>query len=95
MVRIKWTEQAKTDLQDIYLFISKGSLKYAKLTIFALRNRTNILKLHIKAGTKVREYESENIRELIEGNYRIICFIKTEISIDILTVLHSAKNRNL
>lgn len=91
MVRIKWTEQAKLDLQDIFLFISKGSLKYAKLTLISIRTRTNILKLHSKAGTKVPEYEVDNIRELIEGNYRIIYSLKTSTQIEILTVIHGAR----
>lgn len=92
MVRVRWTEQAKYDLKDIVSFISKGSLKYAKLTLVTIRNRTNILKVHSKAGAIVPEYEVEAIRELIAGNYRIIYFVKTENLIEILAVIHGARN---
>ena len=92
MVRIKWTEQAKFDLKDIADYISKGSLKYAKITVINLRLRTNILKSHIRTGTVVPEYEIEFIRELIEGNYRIIYFINNENLIEILAVIHGARD---
>ena len=92
MVRISWTEQAKYDIKDIFSFISKGSLKYAKLTLITIRNRTNILKVHNKAGAIVPEYEVDTIRELIVGNYRIIYFIKSEKLIEILAVIHGSRN---
>jgi mRNA-degrading endonuclease RelE of RelBE toxin-antitoxin system len=39
----------------------------------------------------VPEKNSDAIRELIEGNYRIIYQIRSEDRIEILTVHHSAK----
>ena len=38
----------------------------------------------------VPEYESENVREVIEGSYRIIYLIKLD-QIDIVAVVHSAR----
>ena len=38
------------------------------------------------------EINRENIRELIEGNYRIIYKILEENKIDILTIHHSARD---
>jgi toxin ParE1/3/4 len=38
----------------------------------------------------VPEFETEQIREVIEGSYRIIYYIKSE-QIDILAVLHSSQ----
>ena len=38
------------------------------------------------------EYNDENYRELIEGNYRIVYKIVNKYLIDILTVHHAARD---
>ena len=90
MVRINWTLQAKDDLKNIADYISKDSVVYAKRQVINIRKRTEILKTHIHIGKIVPEIEDSNIRELIEGNYRIIYKIISKNRIDILTVHHSA-----
>ena len=92
MVRINWTFQAKDDLKAIAEYISKDSIRYAGLQIIRLKNRTRILKTQIRSGKIVPEINQENIRELIEGNYRIIYKIVKESQIDILTIHHSARD---
>jgi len=92
MVRINWTFQAKDDLKDITEFISKGSKQYAKFQITKLKIRTRILKTPTHSGKIVPEINIENIRELIEGNYRIIYKIVKDNQIDILTIHHSARD---
>ena len=87
MVRINWTLQAKDDLKNIADYISKDSVVYAKRQVFRIKNRTDILKTQPRAGRFVPE-----IRELIEGNYRIIYKIVSKDRIDILTVHHSARD---
>jgi len=43
-----------------------------------------------RAGKIVVEFENENIRELIEGNYRIIYFV-SEDKIEIVRIHHGAR----
>jgi plasmid stabilization system protein ParE len=43
------------------------------------------------SGRLVPEFETEQIREVIEGSYRIIYYIKPE-QIDVIAVLHAAQN---
>ena len=43
------------------------------------------------SGRKVPEYEMEQIREIFEGLYRIIYFVKPD-QIDILAVIHTRQN---
>jgi plasmid stabilization system protein ParE len=43
------------------------------------------------SGRIVPEFETEQIREVIEGSYRIIYYIKPE-QIDVIAVLHAARN---
>ena len=92
MVRINWTFQAKKDLNAIAEYISKDSKRYAKLQVIRLKNRTRILKIQICTGKIVPEINQENIRELIERNYRIIYKIVENNQIDILTIHHSARD---
>ena len=92
MVRINWTFQAKNDLKAIAKYISKDSKQYARLQVVRLKNRTRILKTQVRSGKLVTEINRENIRELIEGNYRIIYKIVAEDQIDILTIHHSASD---
>ncbi|WP_304152227.1 type II toxin-antitoxin system RelE/ParE family toxin [Mesonia mobilis] len=72
--------------------MSKDSKLYAKRQVFKIRNRTNILKSQNYSGRKVPEIQDENIREVIEGNYRIIYRVVSENRIDILTVHHSSRD---
>ncbi|PRX41557.1 type II toxin-antitoxin system RelE/ParE family toxin [Salegentibacter salegens] len=92
MVQINWTFQAQSDLKSIAEYIGKDSKKYARLQIIKLRNRTKILYTQIYSGKSVPEINHPNIRELIEGNYRIIYKILNNQRVDILTVYHSARN---
>ena len=92
MVRINWTIQAKNDLKDIADYISKDSKLYAKRRVLKIRKQTNILKSQNYSGRMVPEYQNENIREIFEGNYRIIYRVVNESRIDILTVHHSSRD---
>ena len=92
MVKLIWTEQAINDLENIGDYISDSSEKYAKITVKKLFDKTDILKKFPEAGRIVPEKNDENLRELIEGNYRIIYEIISPEQINILAVYHSARN---
>ncbi|MEZ5006561.1 MAG: type II toxin-antitoxin system RelE/ParE family toxin [Chitinophagales bacterium] len=92
MVQINWTIQAINDLKSIAEFISKDSKAYAKLQVGRIRSRTEILKTHNNSGRIVPEINLPKIRELIEGNYRIIYTIVSENQVDILTIHHNARD---
>jgi addiction module RelE/StbE family toxin len=95
MVKLIWTDQAINDLGDIGDYIAENSEKYAKLTVKKLFERTDILKTFPHAGRVVPEKNEDNVRELIEGNYRIIYEIVSTAQINILTVYHSARDLKL
>lgn len=88
--QIKWSLRAASNFEDICNFIAKDSEYYA--AIFAKRV-TMIIK-HLaqfpKAGRIVPEYQDENLREKIYGNYRIVYRLK-EGRIEIVTICHGAK----
>jgi len=50
------------------------------------------LKIHPKLGNIVDEIENTKVREIIEGNYRIIYMNVNEKRIDILLIHHGARD---
>jgi toxin ParE1/3/4 len=90
MVTIGWSEIALDDIREIHEYISKDSRLYADRYIDILFNRVDQLETHPKSGRVVPEYNIETIRELIEGNYRIVYKV-TEDSVSILRVHHAAR----
>jgi toxin ParE1/3/4 len=91
MVKVIWAERAIDDLTSIAEYSSRYSEKYASSIVSKLFNKVNILKKMPKIGRIVPEKNDENIRELIEGNYRIIYEIRGEDRIEILMVHHSSR----
>lgn len=92
MVKLIWTDQAIDDLNDIGNYIGESSEKYAKLTVKRLFERTQILREFPLSGRIVPEKNDESIRELIDGNYRIIYETHSADQVNILTIYHSARN---
>ncbi len=69
----------------------KNSLKYAQITVERLFSATDILEKYPDIGKVAEEFESESIRELIRGSYRIVYRKYSKERIDILTVHNSAR----
>jgi addiction module RelE/StbE family toxin len=94
MVRVKWTDYALENLDNIGNYIEKDSIKYAKIVVKNLFTSTKLLKRHPRMGRMVPEFNNPNIRELIRGSYRIIYRLVDEKHIDVVTVYHSARLLN-
>ncbi|HMZ34770.1 MAG TPA: type II toxin-antitoxin system RelE/ParE family toxin [Chitinophagales bacterium] len=92
MVRIKWLKSAKDDLKEIYDYVAFDSKRYARLQVEKIRDKTEILRTQIKAGKINEEINQESVREIIEGNYRIIYRIIAKDEVHILMVHHGARD---
>ncbi len=92
MAEVKWTDEALDNLNEIAEYISKGSIRYAEITAAKLFSRTDILEQHPLIGRVVPEFSDKTIRQLIEGNYRIIYRVISEAEIHVIAV-HHAKRR--
>jgi toxin ParE1/3/4 len=90
MVKIRWSNKSLYDLKNIFDYIAQDSKNYVNIQVKRIKLRTQQLKIQPLSGRKVPEFNDENVRELIEGNYRIVHLIK-EDQIFILTIHHSAK----
>ena len=91
MVRIRWNEEAIIDIDEIANFIAEDSIVYAQIQVERFFDRVEILKKTPKAGKRVEEVSDFNVRELVEGNYRIIYQIKSVSEIEILCVIHGMR----
>lgn len=91
MYKVIWSNRSLQDLEDIKIFISKGSPKYASITINSIINAIKYIESNPYFGRIVPEINDKIFREILKGNYRIIyTFDKT--SIKIITVHHSARD---
>lgn len=92
MGKIRWTEKASNHLQTIYEYIAKDSKAYATRFIRSLIKSTTKLKTMPQIGRIVPEIEDHNVREVIYKNYRVAYRIIGDLDIEILAVLHGARN---
>lgn len=88
-VEIKWTLHALHDIESIAEFIAQDSEHFAVIQINKFFIRSQILEKFSFAGRVVPELGDEHIRELIEGNYRIIYRVVSKNRVDILTIHQS------
>lgn len=89
-MRVIWSTQSLNDLDAIYEYIAKDSPIYAQRVIERMISRGEQLGTFPKSGRKTPEMNRSDIREILEGSYRIVYHIK-EDEIEILTVLHGAR----
>lgn len=91
MAQIIWTKIALEDIQSIYDYIARDSIFYAEKYIDKIVDRVDILLENENLGRIVPEFENFKLRELIEGNYRIIYHLSESDIIAILRVHHPAR----
>jgi addiction module RelE/StbE family toxin len=90
MAQISWTKKSIKDLRAIYNYISIDSAFYAARFIGKLITRVDQLLDFPDSGRMVPEKNDPEIRELIEGNYRIFYRIKNE-KITVLRIHNAAR----
>ena len=90
-MKVHWTDTAESHLDSIYNYIAIDSPAFAKRMVDRITNRSMQIADFPLSGRKVPEYDMDQIREVIEGSYRIIYYIKPD-QIDVLAVLHGARD---
>jgi plasmid stabilization system protein ParE len=71
-MKVFWTETAVNHLSAIYSYISQNSPQYAQRLVERLTRRSEQIANFPFSGRIVPEFETEQIREVIEGSHRII-----------------------
>jgi plasmid stabilization system protein ParE len=92
MVRLNWTHKAKKDLKHISDFIALDSKFFAIITIKEILKKVEILENFPKIGRTIPEINNTIFSEIFYKNYRIMYKIVSDNQIDILAVVHGARN---
>lgn len=88
--KIRWSPRAVVHLQEICGFIAKDSEYYAAFFAKKVMAIVESLVEFPKSGRIVPEYQNENLRERIFGNYRIVYRLK-DGAIEIAAISHAAR----
>jgi toxin ParE1/3/4 len=89
-VKVHWTDTAVEHLKAIHDYIAKDSPPYALRIVDRLTRRSQQIAEFPVSGRVVPEFEVPQIREVLEGPYRIIYYIKPD-QVDVLAVVHAAQ----
>jgi addiction module RelE/StbE family toxin len=90
-MKVNWTETAINHLAAIREYIAQDSPEYARRLVDRLTRRSKQIAAFPLSGRVVPEYEIEQVREVIEGSYRIIYHITAD-QIDVLAVIHTSQH---
>jgi toxin ParE1/3/4 len=89
-MNVHWTDTAEGHLDAIYAYVAQDSPEYARRMVDRLTRRSQQIAKFPFSCRRVPEYDVEQIREVIEGPFRIIYHIKSSDQIDVLAVIHGA-----
>ena len=89
-MNVEWTDAALEQLWAIHEYLAQSSPEYAQRVVDRLTRRTQQIRSFPLSGRVVPEFNAPQIREVIEGPYRIIYYIKPD-QIDVLAVIHGAQ----
>lgn len=88
-MKVHWTDTAQAHLSAIHAYIAQDSPHFAKRTVDRLTRRSQQIAKFPFSGRRVPEYDFDPIREVIEGSYRVIYYIKPD-QIDVIAVIHGS-----
>ena len=89
-MKVRWTRTAIGHLASIYDYISQDSPRYARRMVDRITARSRQIAAFPQSGQMVLEYQDPDIREVIEGSYRVIHEI-TDDEVHVLAVIHGAR----
>jgi len=89
-MNVHWTDNAIEHLANIYEYIAINSPTYAKRMVDRITRRSSQIGDSPLSGRMVPEFQSHDIRELIEKPYRVIYRVKQN-QIDVLAIVHGAR----
>jgi toxin ParE1/3/4 len=89
-VKVEWTDAALEQLWAIHEYLAQSSAEYAQRVVDRLTRRTQQIRNFPSSGRVVAEFNAPQIREVIEGPYRIIYYIKPD-QINVLAVIHGTQ----
>ena len=89
-MRVHWTATAINHLRHIHTYIGQSSPEYALRVVDRLTRRSQQIAQFPESGRIVPEADLPQIREVMEGPYRIMYHI-TPDQVDIIAVIHGSQ----
>ena len=89
-MKVEWATNALSHLADIYSYVSRDSPHYARRLIDRITTRSKQVGIFPESGQAVAEYASPEIREVIEGSYRLIYRVEKE-RVVVIAIIHGAQ----
>lgn len=90
-LKIVYSKIALQDLKEIYNYISRDSIRFAKREVELIRISIKKLKSGPLLGRKFEKSDGDLTRELIFKNYRIVYDIVPDSQIIILSIHHHSR----
>ena len=90
MAPVRWTHRAKVDLQEVYDFIARDSLRAADALVERIVHASERLAAFPESGRIMPEFPTLPYREVIVGNYRVLYRIEGE-AVWIAGVVHGRR----
>lgn len=88
-MKVHWTDTARGHLHAIHAYVARNSPQYALHLVDRLTRRSQQIAAFPLSGREVAEFGVPQIREVLQGPFRIIYYIKPD-QIDVLAVIHGA-----
>ena len=89
-MKVRWTRTAIGHLASIYEYFARDSARYARRMVDRITLRSRQIAQFPRSGQMVPEYQHSDIREVLEGQYRVIYEV-TPTEIRVLAVIHGAQ----
>ena len=89
-MKVRWTRTAIEHLASIYECIGRDSARYARRMVDRITSRSRQIGQFPRSGQMVPEYQDPDIREVLEGQFRVIYEV-TVREIHVLAVIHGAQ----
>jgi len=89
-MKVYWTNTATEQLLKIHEYVALSSRRYADALIDRITRRAEQFAVFPYSGRTVPEFNVKEIREVLEGAYRIIYYVGLQ-QIDVLAVVNSAQ----
>ena len=90
MTRVIWAPQAVQDVEAIRAYVARDSSRYADLVVERIVAAVGRLENNPRSGRMVPEVGDESVREVIQGNYRIVYRLRNDV-VEIATVFYGTR----
>ncbi|MBC7892198.1 MAG: type II toxin-antitoxin system RelE/ParE family toxin [Sphingobacteriaceae bacterium] len=92
MAQVIWGSNGRKDVIQIAEYLSGYSETYASALVTKIYRKVGLLANSPRMGKIVPEFSNENIRQLLEGDYRIIYELFDNDVAVIIKVIHTSRN---